>query len=51
MEKPSNPFSVPPQGLDCTTKVGSRVLDVDIPSKSPFDKGGLCQGSSPMGSM
>ena len=37
--------SVPPQGLDCTTAVGSRVLNIDIPPKSPFDKGGLRQGS------
>ena len=39
--------SVPPQGLDCTTAVGSRVLNIDIPPKSPFGKGGLRQGSRP----
>ena len=38
-------FSVPPQGLDCATAKRSRVLDIDIPPKSPFGKGGLRQGS------
>ena len=37
----------PLRGSTALLAVGSRVLDIDIPPKSPFDKGGLCQASRP----
>ena len=47
MEKPSDFFVYPLKDSTALLKAGSRVLDFYIPPKSPFDKGGLCQGSRP----
>ena len=46
--KPSDFFVYPLRDSTALLKAGSRVLDFYIPPKSPFDKGGLCQGSHPM---
>ena len=44
------PFQYPLRGSIALLAVGSRVLNIDIPPKSPFGKGGLRQGSrSPKG--
>ena len=48
MEKPSDSFLYPLRDSTALLKAGSRVLDFYIPPKSPFDKGGLCQGSRPI---
>ena len=43
-------FQHPLRGSTALLAVGSRVLNIDIPPKSPFGKGGLRQGSrSPKG--
>ena len=48
MEKPSDSFLYPLRDSTALLKAGRRVLDFYIPPKSPFDKGGLCQGSRPI---
>ena len=45
---PSDFFVYPLRDSTALLKAGSRVLDFYIPPKSPFDKGGLCQGSRPI---
>ncbi len=50
MENPSNSLVYPLRDSTALYAIGSHVLDIDIPPKSPFGKGGLRQGSSPKAS-